>query len=148
MARCRRKFSSCGMFGSRPSKSMDGSQPIDDNIWLSKSTLEVVGLAGSLCQYNSLAEEDDEFANACHVSARQLALRTIFKTWIPLLRLSVSGLSLPLLTNLALWRGGQPCSIGGVIYGGCTWASQLHLATAYRGSPSEHYCKKECSKIN
>lgn len=43
------------------------SQPIDDIVWLSKATLDVVGLAGFGYQFNALAGENDELANAYHV---------------------------------------------------------------------------------
>ncbi|KAG1749348.1 cytochrome P450 [Suillus lakei] len=52
--------------------------------------IDVIGLAGFGYQFNALAGENDELANAYYViftTARQLALRTIFETWMPLLRL-------------------------------------------------------------
>ncbi|KAI6042618.1 cytochrome P450 [Pisolithus marmoratus] len=62
---------------------------IDVLPWLSKATLDVIGLAGFGYQFNALAGENDEFADAYHLifsTARKLALRTILETWIPLLR--------------------------------------------------------------
>ncbi|KAI6147260.1 cytochrome P450 [Pisolithus tinctorius] len=62
---------------------------IDVLPWLSKATLDVIGLAGFGYQFNALAGENDELADAYHLifsTARKLALRTILETWIPLLR--------------------------------------------------------------
>ncbi|KAI6114275.1 cytochrome P450 [Pisolithus sp. B1] len=57
--------------------------------WLSKATLDAIGLAGFGYQFNALAGKNDELADAYHLifsTARKLALRTILETWIPLLR--------------------------------------------------------------
>jgi len=67
----------------------------------------VITSTGFGYQFNALTGENDELANAYDViftTARQLALRTIFETWIPLLR-KISGLSFPSLINSSLWQG-------------------------------------------
>ncbi|KAI6027555.1 cytochrome P450, partial [Pisolithus microcarpus] len=57
--------------------------------WLSKATLDAIGLAGFGYQFNALSGKNDELADAYHLifsTARKLAVRTILETWIPLLR--------------------------------------------------------------
>ncbi|KAG6336263.1 hypothetical protein ID866_2817 [Astraeus odoratus] len=62
---------------------------IDVLPWLSRATLDVIGMAGFGYQFNALAGKNDELANAYDLifnTARKLALRTILEVWIPLLR--------------------------------------------------------------
>ncbi|KAH7925887.1 cytochrome P450 [Leucogyrophana mollusca] len=64
-------------------------ESVDVLVWLSKATLDVIGLAGFGYAFNALAGESNKLADAYHViftTARKLALRTILETWIPLLR--------------------------------------------------------------
>ncbi|KAH7913429.1 cytochrome P450 [Hygrophoropsis aurantiaca] len=65
------------------------SETVDVLSWLSKATLDVIGLAGFGYAFNALAGENNELADAYHIifaTARKLALRTILESWIPVLR--------------------------------------------------------------
>ncbi|KAF8440963.1 cytochrome P450 [Boletus edulis BED1] len=69
--------------------SKDQSKPIDVLMWLSRATLDVIGIAGFGYRFNALSGQSDELANAYHLifaTAKKLQLRTILETWIPLLR--------------------------------------------------------------
>ncbi|KAN0087796.1 Cytochrome P450 [Tylopilus felleus] len=69
--------------------SKDNSQPIDVLVWLSRATLDVIGIAGFGYRFNALSGQNDELADAYHLiftTAKKLQLRTILEAWIPLLR--------------------------------------------------------------
>ncbi|KAI9568323.1 cytochrome P450 [Boletus coccyginus] len=69
--------------------SEDHSKPIDVLMWLSRATLDVIGIAGFGYRFNALSGQSDELANAYQsifTTAKKLQLRTILETWIPLLR--------------------------------------------------------------
>ncbi|KIJ60286.1 hypothetical protein HYDPIDRAFT_117364 [Hydnomerulius pinastri MD-312] len=66
------------------------TSPTNILTWLSKATLDVIGVAGFGYQFNALAGENDELADAYHLiftTAKKLQLRTILETWVPLLRI-------------------------------------------------------------
>ncbi|KAF8133401.1 cytochrome P450 [Boletus edulis] len=79
--------------------SKDQSKPIDVLMWLSRATLDVIGIAGLSIHQSMIQDlgtvstrcsgQSDELANAYHLifaTAKKLQLRTILETWIPLLR--------------------------------------------------------------
>ncbi|KII86568.1 hypothetical protein PLICRDRAFT_113427 [Plicaturopsis crispa FD-325 SS-3] len=62
---------------------------VDALSWLSRATLDIIGLAGFGYTFNSLANEDNELANAFSVifsTARKFRVMTILQVWFPFLR--------------------------------------------------------------